>query len=87
MSIADYHPTSGGLPIDFGYWALRDGRRALLTWWPGPGTLTLSGPDGQQTIAVIPNEDEIRRRLEGYPEHADTPDALGWLASALDGAR
>lgn len=75
------------LPTDFGYWALKDGRRALLTYWPGPGTLTLAGPDGQQTIAVIPTEDEARRLLAGWEDHCDLPDSLGWLATALEGAR
>lgn len=76
-----------GIPIDFGYWTLKNGQKALLTYWPGPGSLTLYGPAGQQIIAVISNEDEVRRRLQGWEEHCDAPDSIGWLAGQLDGAR
>lgn len=73
--------------IDFGWWAGRDGRRALLSWWRDGGRLVLDGPAGVQTIAVIPDEDEVRRRLEGWEAHADQANGLAWLATALDGAR
>lgn len=73
--------------VDFGWWKTKTGRQALLSWWPDTGGLTLDGPDGVQVVAVIHNETEVRRRLAGWEEHCGTPEALGWLATALDGAR
>ncbi len=75
------------MPVDFGWWRLKDGRKALLSWWADSGALTLDGPAGAQVVAVVQDEHEIRRLLEGWEDHCGTPDALGWLASALDGAR
>lgn len=78
---------SSGLPVDFGWWALKDGRKALLSYWPDGGRLTLDGPNGCQVVAVVPTEEETRRLLNGWEDHCGQPDALGWLATALDGAR
>lgn len=68
--------------VDFGYWRTSSGRRQLLTWHT-EGSLYL----GDQIVAVIPEEIEVRRRLEGWAEHAGTPDGAGWLAQRLEGCR
>lgn len=78
---------SHGLPVDFGMWTTRNGQKALLSWWPDSGALTLDGPGGNQLLAVLADEDEIRRRLEGWEHECDRRDCLSWLASRLDGVR
>jgi hypothetical protein len=79
--------------VDLGHdWLLPNGQRALLCWYPFSGELVLhkpSGPPGRnnEVLAVITDETELRRRLDGYEHHAYTRGGLGWLAGQLDGAR
>jgi hypothetical protein len=75
------------IPLDFGYWRMKDGRRRLLTFWPDCGAVTLDGPGGLDILARCDDEDEIRRRLTDWAEHCDTPDGLAWLANQLEGCR
>ena len=77
------------LSLDFGYWKLPNGRRALLCWNPNNGQLVLHHPDGltNDLLAVVYSEPELRRRLDGWEFHATLKDGLGWLAGQLDGAR
>lgn len=72
------------VPIDFGFWRMRNGQRRLLTWWPDTGGLVLGDTD---ILAVIYDEDDLRRRLEDWPSHCDLPDGLGWVAQQLEGCR
>lgn len=75
---------------DFGWWMHPSGIRKLLSWnaatkelafWP------LTRWDQPTIIAVIDSEDEVRRRLDGWAEHNQTKEGLGWLAQRLDGCR
>jgi hypothetical protein len=69
-------------------WLLPDGRRAAVCWYPHSGELVLEKPSGRnEVLAVIDDEVELRRRLDGYEHHAYTRSGLGWLAGQLDGAR
>jgi hypothetical protein len=76
-----------GCWLDFGWW----GRpKRLLSWnaetkelafWP-------LHPFEQPTIlAVIPDEDEVNRRLDGWADHNTTEEGLTWLAQRLNGCR
>jgi hypothetical protein len=75
--------------VDFGHdWLLPDGRRALLCWHRHNGQLILHRPDGRDDlITTIPDEDEVRARLDGCEHHAYTTSGLGWLAGRLEGVR
>ena len=75
--------------IDFGHdWYLSDGRRGMLCWYPFSGELVLHRPSGRSDVlAVIDDELNVRRRLDGYEHHAYTHSGLGWLAGQLDGCR
>jgi hypothetical protein len=75
--------------IDFGHdWLLPDGRRGMLSWYPFSGELVLHKPSGRDDVlAVIGDEVELRRRLEGYEHHAFTRSGLSWLTAQLDGVR
>jgi hypothetical protein len=69
-------------------WLLSDGRRAALCWYPFSGELVLQKPSGRnEVLAVIDDEVELRRRLDGWEHHAYTRSGLGWLTSQLDGVR
>lgn len=68
--------------VDFGWFRAPGGRRQLLTWHTS-GALYL----GENVVAVILDEEEVRRRLEGWENHAGTPEGTGWLASVLSGCR
>lgn len=73
---------------DWGYWRLSDGRRGLLTWNSCTGVLEMRHPAGQNILlAVIADELDLRRRLEGWAEHCTTREGLGWLAQRLEGCR
>lgn len=72
------------MPLDFGWWILRNGQRRLLTWWSDTGALILGDTD---VVALIYDEDDLRRRLAGWPEHCDLKDGLGWVATQLEGCR
>lgn len=71
-------------PLDLGYWRVANGQRQLLVWWPDTGALTLGDRD---VLAVIHDEDELRRRLQDWPSHCDLRDGLGWVAQQLEGCR
>lgn len=68
--------------VDCGWWRAPGGRRQLLTWH-ATGELVL----GENVVAVISDELEMRRRLEGWAEHAGTAEGNGWLAQRLEGCR
>lgn len=75
--------------IDFGHWVLPDHRSGLLCWHALSGDLVLHYPDGRRNdlITTIPDEAEVRRRLDGWEHHCFTSNGLGWLAGQLDGIR
>jgi len=76
--------------IDFGHqWRLPNGQRCLLCWHVLTGELVLHRPDQNRNdiLAVIYSEAELRRRLDGWTDHADLKDGLAWLAGQLDGCR
>jgi hypothetical protein len=77
------------ISLDFGYWRLPDGRRALLCWNPRTGELILHHPDGvtNDLVAVVYTEPELRRRIDGWVDHSTTREGLGWLAQRMDGCR
>lgn len=75
------------VPLDFGMWRMRNGQRRLLSYWSDCGAVTLDGPGGLDVLARCDDEDDLRRRLEGWESHCDTPDGLSWLASVLEGCR
>jgi hypothetical protein len=74
---------------DFGWWLMPTGVKRLLTWNEASGELTLQ-PLGREPVivlTVIKDEEEVRRRLDGWPDHAGTKDGLGWVAQRLEGVR
>lgn len=71
-------------PLDLGWWTLCNGQRRLLTWWPDTGALILGDTD---VLAVCHDENDLRRRLEAWPDHCDLPSGLGWVATQLEGCR
>ncbi len=71
------------VPLDFGYWRVGLGQRRLLSWNPDSGALTLDG----DPIAFCQDEDDLRRRLLGWPDHSDLPNGLAWVATQLEGCR
>lgn len=71
------------VPVDFGYWRAGLGQRRLLSWDPNSGAITLDG----DPIAICHDEDDLRRRLLGWPDHCDLIDGLGWVATQLQGCR
>lgn len=73
--------------LDMGWWRTTNGQRRLLTWWPDSGALTLDGPGGLDVLAIIHDETELHRRLEGWADHCDLRDGLGWVAQQLEGCR
>lgn len=77
------------MSLDLGWWTLSDGRRALLCWNPHNGQLVLHWPDGfrNDVLAVVHSETELRRRIDGWADHAGTREGLNWLAGRLDGCR
>ena len=75
------------IPLDFGWWRIRGGQRRLLTFWPDSGVITLDGPGGLDVLAIVHDEDDLRRRLAGWEDHCDLPDGLGWVAQQLEGCR
>lgn len=72
------------MPLDIGWWTMRNGTRRLLTWWSDGGELVLGDTD---ILAIITDEDDLRRRLAGWEDHCDLRDGLGWVASQLEGCR
>lgn len=72
------------VPLDMGYWICPNGQRKLLTFWPDTGAVILGDED---VLAVVHDEDDLRRRLEAWPEHCDLRDGLGWVAQQLEGCR
>lgn len=78
------------LMLDFGWWRVANGRRGLLSWNSNTGELTIYEPGNGtrcSVMAVINDEVELRRRLEGWAEHCETREGLGWLAQRLEGCR
>lgn len=76
--------------LDFGWWPQPSGHKRLLSWnaetnelafWP------LHPLEQPLILAVIPDEDEVRERLEGWADHNTTKEGLSWLASQLGGCR
>lgn len=76
--------------LDFGWWTQTDGPPRLLSWNAATKELTF-WPLGHQeppaVLAVIPDEDEVRRRLEGWETYHTTKEGLAWLARQLNGCR
>lgn len=74
---------------DFGWWLMPTGMKRLLSWNAGTGELALHplGREEEIVLTVIADEEEVRRRLDGWPDHAGTKEGLGWLAQRLDGVR
>lgn len=75
---------------DFGWWPHGNGRKRLLSWNAETHELTfwpLHRTEQTIVVAVITDEDELRRRLEGWEMHNNTPEGLSWLAQRLDGCR
>lgn len=66
-----------------GWWRAPGGRRQLLSWDNRTGALFM----GENILAVLPDELEMRRRMDGWAEHAGTPEGSGWLAQRLEGWR
>jgi hypothetical protein len=75
-------PATAHYCIDFGWWSAPLGRRQLLTW-RSSGDLYL----GDLLVAVVEDEVGVRRLLEGWVEHCETREGLGWLAQRLEGCR
>lgn len=70
--------------LDMGWWVATNGQRKLLTYWADTGALVLGDQD---VIAIIYDEDDLRRRLTGWAEHCETREGLSWIAAQLEGCR
>jgi len=75
------------MPLDMGWWIMRDGRRRLMTYWADCGALTLDGPGGLDVLARCADEDDVRKRLDGWENHCDRRDGLTWVTGQLQGCR
>lgn len=90
-----------GDSLDFGYWADVCGRSGLVTWERASGRLLYIGGAGLELLAVIPDEDVVRRALAGWedawpreidwvrlhltPNQCPTCHGEGWVQSNYDG--
>lgn len=76
---------------DFGWWLMPNGSRQLLSWNAATHELklwSLNPTRREDTIlTIIRDEDELRRRLDGWQDHNDTKEGLTWLAQRLEGRR
>ena len=75
---------------DAGWWVMPNGGRRLLSWNAATHELklwSLNPNEADTVLAVIPTEDELDRRLQGWAAHNDTKDGLKWLAQQLKGRR
>jgi hypothetical protein len=75
--------------LDFGWWPQPGGTKKLLSWNAETHELTFwpIAREAPILLAVIPDEDDVRRRLDGWADHNDTKEGLAWLAQRLDGCR
>lgn len=71
--------------LDFGYWADRAGRRGLVTWYARTGQVhwVTPGSGTPELLAVIADEAEVRRQLEGWAE-ANLTDGIDWVRERLN---
>lgn len=75
---------------DFGWWVHSKGQKRLLSWNEATKELSfwpLARWEKPVVLAVIEDEEEVRRRLEGWESYNDTTEGLGWLAARLEGCR
>lgn len=74
---------------DAGWWTMPTGVKRLLSWNAGTHELSLIpiGREAPIVLAVIADEDDVRRRLAGWQEHCDTKEGLEWLAQQLEGSQ
>lgn len=75
---------------DFGWWTQSTGQKRLLSWNAGTKELTfwpLARWEEPLVLAVIADEDEVRRRLEGWEAYNTSKEGLDWLASRLEGCQ
>ena len=76
--------------LDFGWWVQpTTGIRKLLSWNAETKELAFWPINREPPIvlAIIADEDEVRRRLEGWEAHSMTREGMGWLAGRLEGCR
>lgn len=71
--------------VDFGWWRLPNGQRALLTWWADIGRLILEGPFVYEISERNVTLEEARSVLQGWEEHADRPRGLDWARPRMAG--
>lgn len=71
--------------VDFGWWQIVGGRRALLTWWADIGRLILEGPFTFEVYPPVFTLEEARQVLQGWEEHCDEPRGLEWARSRIAG--
>ena len=82
-------PNRGCLWLDFGWWPQPGGVRRLLSWNEETGELAFwpLNREPANVLAIIKDEDEVRRRLDGWEAYNATPDGEKWLATRLEGCR
>jgi hypothetical protein len=73
------------LDLGWGWHSPDRPRDGLLSWWPDCGAVVVDGPDGLDVLGFIADEAEIRRRLQGWEEVANQPDALAWARARVAG--
>lgn len=72
---------------DFGWWVHPDGHKRLLSWNQATKELSfwpLARWEEPIVLAVIPDEDDVRRLLEGWDTFNHTKEGLSWLAARLE---
>lgn len=75
--------------LDFGWWTHTDMPTRLLSWNAATKELAFwpLNREPPVVLAVIPDENEVRRRLEGWEAYHTTKEGLAWLAGQLKGCR
>lgn len=76
--------------LDCGWWLQPNGQRRLLSWNAATKELAFWPLNRQQepdVVAVIDDENEVRRRLQGWEAHNESKEGLSWLAQRLEGHR
>lgn len=71
-------------PLPLGDWFMQDGTQRTLEWLSDTGAVVLGGKD---VLAIVDNEDDLRRRLSGWADHCELRNGLGWVATQLEGCR
>jgi hypothetical protein len=63
---------------------MQDGTQRTLEWLSDTGAVVLGGND---VLAIVNNEDDLRRQLSGWADHCELRNGLSWVAAQLLGCK